>query len=329
MVKNVTKMNCLSLLLVGMVFTTGCSGKTVLNTYNSFVDATNAGDYTTAYNLTTASMNPFMSEEVFEECLFIADDFYKGTKAKKNDLGFDITTANGIYSVQYVNDLLVIDDLFTELDLYVPSGSVCTYNGVVLEDSFITDDDGIETTYTINAPIAPGLLHISTSVFGDSEREVDPMMGDENDFTLSSDMSVEISNVIESVLNSLNTVIDTGDKASIKDSLLVYNQDADYVDSIVNSLLTNRRLSEPFTSYHNAVYTVKGIYVDLQTSTTVNADVTFDIVWNVGEDKTSNMMNSSSFTLEKVVDGWSIVGMDDFNFLYLNAIGGDGVEEIE
>lgn len=329
MVKNVLQKTSFTLLLSSMILSTGCSGNKVLSTYNSFVDAINNNDYSTAYNLTTASMNPFMDESLFKESVYVAGTFYKGTKAKKNDLGYDIVTSNGTYNLQYMNNLLVIDDLFIELDLFVPSGSVCTYNGVLLEDSFITDDNGIETTYTINAPVAPGILHIATDVFGDSEREVDPIMGDENDFTMSSDMSVEISSFLESFLSSLNGIIDSGDKNTIIEELLKYNDDTEYVDTVVTNLMSNRRLSEPFTSYHNVNYKIKSIDAELQTSTTVEADLTFNVVWDVGEDKTANMTSNGSFILEKVIDGWSVVSINDFKFLYLNAIGGDGVEEVK
>lgn len=323
------KLSCLLCLSSSLVFNSGCSGNKVLKLYNSFVNAVNSGDYATAYSLTTLQYNPFMTEDAFEDSIFENGDFYTGTKAKKNDLGYDITTPEGIYTVQITNNLLVIDDLVTELELYVPSGSVCTYNGASLDSSFITEDDGIETTYTITAPISIGVLHISTEAFGDSEREVDPFMGDENDFTLSSEMSIDIGDSAIKAIDAINNSITTGDKETIKSELNKYNQDFDYTDKFADKLITNRKIDEPFVSYHDVVFNTKGVEAELSSSTTVDATITFNVNWKVGEDKEASSDVVAIMKLEKTSSSWDVVSIDNYDFLLLNVIEGDGVDEIK
>jgi len=298
---------------------TGCEKDDILSTYNSFVILVNSGEYESAYSLTTASDNPYMSEEVFEECLYEIDDLYQGISIKKNESYWDITTSYGVYQYGYVDGRLVIDDLFTELELYAPINSTCYYNSVLLDEGLVTDNDGIEKTYTITAPVTEGTFRIVTDNYGESERIVDPFMGDTNTFNVSNEISDEIGNTIVNWVSSINTLIDANDKESLKAELLKYNTDEDYVASIIFEILTNRNINDPFTCYTNVLYSFESVDVDMSGSDYQTVTVNFSVDWTIGEAMNASMDTVGIFKISKDTGSWSIKTIDDYSFLILNA----------
>lgn len=307
-------------LLVGC----GEDKKTALNLYNEYVSAINDGDYSAAYQLTDAPENPYMSEDVFEDALFTIDtDFNLASKAKRGDYGWNFTVGNTVYTYAIKDNKLIIPELYTSLELYVPTGASCTYNGVELSSDLITSSDELETVYTIRkAPISPGILHIDTELFGSTEREVDPEIGDYNDFTLSDDMLEEVSNVIIKELDALNTALETGDTEKFSKALEKYVESADERKALAENLYFNRKLSDPFTSYTNVIFDVNSISIDFNTPTEVNVITNFTIIWTVGEDKTATMPATGNFDVERIMNGWKLLNINTWEFMYLNGLGG-------
>lgn len=309
-----------------LLLTTGCGEekKAALKLYNDYVAAINSGDYATAYQLTDATANPYMSEEVFEETLYTIDSTYStASKAKKGDAGWEFTVGESTVTYVIENNKLVMPEFYTELELYVPTGSTCAYNGVTLSSDLISMSDDLETTYTLNnAPLAMGTLHIDTALFGSSERVVDPEIGDYNEFTLSEDMISEIGNLIIKEINTLNTKLETGDTNRFMTALGKFITDDDEKRNLSEELYVNRKLSEPFVSYTGAYYVVNSIEADFTTATVVDVDVDFTATWTIGENKTGNMTTAGNFTVERIENGWKVLSINTWDFMRLNVLGG-------
>ncbi len=309
-----------------LLLTTGCGEekKAALKLYNDYVAAINSGDYAAAYQLTDATDNPYMSEEVFEETLYtISNTYSTASKAKKGDIGWEFTVGESTVTYIIENNKLVIPELYTELELYVPTGSTCTYNGVTLSSDLISMSDDLETTYTLsNAPLAMGTLHIDTDLFGSNERIVDPEVGDYNEFTLSEDMISEIGNLIIKEINILNTELETGDTNKFVVALGKFITDDGEKRNLSEELYVNRKLSEPFVSYTGASYVVNGIEAEFTTATVVDVDVDFTATWTIGENKTGAMTTAGNFTVERIENGWKVLSINTWDFMRLNVLGG-------
>lgn len=310
---------------VSTMLLSGCGGKgdEVLTAYNTFVTAYNTADYETAYALTTASDNPFMTLEAFEEsCYVLTTEYSTASKVKKGNLGYDFTVDGSVVTHQFTDNRIVIPELFTELELYTPTGSSCTYNGVTLTEDLITASDDLETVYTItNAPIGAGTLVIHTENFGSSERVVDPAIGDYNDFTLSETMTSTIGDIIVDEINKLNSDVET-DTNKLRERITKYALEQTDVETLLSEITSNRNLKDPFTSYKNAKYTVESIAADFSTASEVSATVTFNVEWTVGEGKKATMQTTAGFIVTFVDGQWSLTSIKDWDFMILNALGG-------
>lgn len=320
------RIKALVLPVASMIILSGCGEEkdNVLKTYNSFVSAIDAGDYSTAYQLTDAVNNPYMSTEVFEETLMaIGATYGKASKVKKADAGWEFTIGENTMIYSIVDNKLVLPNLYTELELYVPTGSECMYNNISLTDDLITYSNELETTYLLpNAPKGIGTLSISTELFGDSERLVDPETGDYNEYTLSDSMVAEVGDVIVKEITSINNVLETADTNVLVNTLRKYVADDAELRTLSEKLYSNRKLSDPFTSYTNTVYTVNNVNVDFITATTVEANVEFNVTWVIGENKTASMTTFGTYIIDRTINDWVITGIPDWEFMFLNATGG-------
>lgn len=321
------KFSMFAITAASLLLLTGCGEdkKAALALYNNYVTAIDMADYETAFQLTDATNNPFMTPEIFEESLNTLGVSYKAAiKAKKSDdrWKFTVGDSESIYTIK--DNKLAIPEIYTSLDLYVPTGSSCSYNNVPLTDDLITESDELETVYTIpNAPICTGNLHIDTVLFGSSDREVDPEIGDYNDFELSDEMTTDVGNLIIKEINNLNSTLETGDINQFKTVLSKFVIDVDEQQELTDNLCINRKLSEPFTSYRGISYTINNIKVDFTTSTIVDATVDFTAVWTIGENKTGTMDTIGEFSVERTDAGWNMIAVDKWDFMFLNALGGE------
>lgn len=314
------------IILASMLMLTGCGdNSTVLNTYNAFVESVNNGDYATAYNYVDTSSCMFMNAEVFEESMYCIDTvFYKAEKAKENKGSWNFITGDLVQTFNLNDDgKLLLPDLITELDLYVPTGSLCSYNGINLNDSMITSSNELETVYTIQAPIAPGVLHIENNLFGSSERTVDPEIGDTNDFSISNEISESIGNAIIVNINNINSALESKNIDTIKDILKGYITDNKLLDNYTQDFISNRKLEDTFTSYHNPVYTISSLKCDLETSSSVDVSASFDVTWEVGEGTTASMSTKGDFVLSNNGEGWTVDSINSWDFMYLTVVGDD------
>lgn len=313
-------------IVASMFIITGC-GKTntVLTNYNSFVECVNTGDYFTAYDYVDTSKCMFMTPESFEESMYFIDTiFYKADKVKENNGSWNFISGDVSQSYAVSSEgKLILPELTTSLELYVPTGSSCTYNGVALNSSMITSSNEIETVYTIQAPISPGILHIDTELFGSSERTVDPTFGDYNNFSISDELSNSMGNAILSEVNLINNTLESGDKNKTSDLLGKYMTDTSKLDSYLNDFLDNRKLEDTFTSYHSPVYKISRINLDLDTTTSVIADVKFTVNWQVGEGAEVSMNTSGKFKVAYLDNSWKVTSIDNWDFMYLSVLGGE------
>lgn len=310
--------------LLGVTFT-GCgSSNVILDNYNNFVNALNNADYETAYEYIDTSQSLFMDVDAFEESTYsIETSFNTATKAKKQDYGWEFTTSTGTLTYKVTSDnKLIIPELYTELELYVPTGSTCTYNSVSLTSDMISYSDEVETTYTITAPVSTGVLHIDTVSFGSSEREVDPALGDFNDFTLSSEYSQMYSDIIVDEITTINILLEDRDDTTKIEKELGKFVAGNEVQVLLNKILDNRKLEDTFTSYHNAKYTVTDISINIDNPTTITASVGLNVVWEIGEGKESSMTTNGIFTLSNEEGNWKTIGVNNWDFMYLSALGG-------
>lgn len=303
---------------------TGCSSskKTALNVYNEYVDAISSSDFNTALNLVYVEDNTFIDEDTFEEALYNLNyNLPKASKVSsvkdKSDY-WNFETANGSFELQVINNKIVLPELMTSLELYVPTGSNCTYNGVTLTPDYITYSDELETTYTIVAPYTVGTLEMHTSLFGDSEREVDPDVGDYFEFTLSDDMIDELSTAVLNEIKKLNDALDKADYDTVKSLLSQYVEDEDEQSRLIDKLKTNRKVEDVFTGYHDVTYTIKNATADLDTVSSIIADFNFNVSWTVGENSQAEMTTKGSFTIEKTDKDWNVISVDNWDFMILN-----------
>lgn len=321
------KFSLIATTVASLMLLTGCGEekKAALKLYNDYVTAINTADYETAFELTDAANNPYMTVDLFEESLdTIGATYSTAEKAKKADTSWEFAVGDFKVNYSIVDNKLVIPEVCTSVEVYVPTGSTCTYNGVLLTSDLITESDDLETTYTIpNAPVGIGVLHIDTALFGSSEREVDPEIGDYNDFELSEEMTTEVGGLIVNEINSLNAALETGDAAQFKAALSKFTSDTQEQQKLSDDLYINRKLSEPFTSFRGVNYTINDISADFTTSTSIDVSIGFTATWTIGENKTGTMETSGDFSVDRTEGGWTVTSINKWDFMFLNAIGGE------
>lgn len=303
------------------ITTTSCGGDTVLKNYNSLVKAVATGDYESICSYLDTTSSEYMTKDVLAESIDLSGIVFEtGKSAKKTDNGYIITTNSGL-SQEFAlstDGLFEVPDLFTNLDLYVPTGSECSYNGLPLTDDYISYSDSLETTYTIVAPIAPGILTINTPIFGDMSREVDPMIGDINEMEFSDDIYSMLSEVIIGEIDTMNDMIKNNDINTLKESFSKFGISDSELDKFTESILDNRQLDNPFTAYRNPVYGVDEITADMQSATEVSVNITFTVSWSIGEGTGASSVTTGSFLME-VIDGvWTIKNISDWSFMNLS-----------
>ena len=307
-------------LLISLV---GCgSEKKELIIYNTFMQYVNNYDYSNAYALLDETQSVYMSDKDLEDCLYYID--YDLVPAKKivkeenlwkfydNNDNVSYTMSGNVLSS---NDKLIIPDFYTSLDLYVPTGSICKYNDIELNSDLITSTNDIETTYTIKAPLSKGKLSIYNELFGNYEREVDPIVGDFNDFEISNEVLNELSNVVINEINKINNLLET-DTESFKNEIKKFESNTE-ADKLISHILDNRRLSDSFTSYHSPVYRIVDLDFEFETSEAIKLSVDFKIDWVIGEGKYTSMNNKGEFILSHDTS-WNVSDINDWSFMILS-----------
>ena len=311
--------------VVGILLTlTGCGqSDKMVNSFNTFVNSVNTGDYTSALALTTLADNHFINEELFEESIDYAGICWtpatNAEKVKGAENTWSFNTSDGTITCTYdANGKLNLSKLLTDVELYVPTSSVCSYNGVELTADMISTSNDLETTYTINAPVVPGVLSINAPLFGEIESTVDPEFGYSNELELPEDLVDSAKTVLLAEINKLNSFLDNNDSEGLYNELQSFIDDEKSIDSLVSNLLDNRKITDEFTSYHNATYAISDISSELVSADSIKLNCSFNVVWVIGESGSSGMTVDTSFVMRKSDKGWEVVSVDDWNFLFLN-----------
>lgn len=316
---------CFVLALVGSLLTlTGCGqSNKMVDSFNAFVNDIDSGDYTSALALTTLADNHFINEELFEQAVDYSGLYWTSAtdaekiKGTENTWNFS-TKAGTITCIYDTNGRLNLSELLTDVELYVPTGSECCYNGVELTSDMISISDELETTYTIKAPVVPGTLTINAPLFGEIECTVDPEFGYNSELELPEDLVDSAKTVLLGEINKLNSFLDKDDVTGLSNELQSFIEDKKSVDSLVSDLLNNRKIADEYTSYHNATYAISDISSELLSADSIKLYCTFNVVWVIGENGSSGMTVDTSFVMKKSEEGWKVVSVDDWNFLFLN-----------
>lgn len=308
----------------GLLILTGCGqSNKMVDSFNAFVNDINSGDYTSALALTTLADNRFINEELFEQAIDYSGLYWTSAtdaeKIKGTENTWNFSTKDDTVTCIYdTNGRLNLSELLTDVELYVPTGSECCYNGVELTTDMISMSDELETTYTIKAPIVPGVLTINAPLFGEIECTVDPEFGYNDELELPEDLVDSAKTVLLEEINKLNSFLDKGDVTGLSNELQNFVNDKKSLELLVSTLSDNRKITDEFTSYHNATYAISDISSELLSADSIKLHCTFNVVWVIGESGSSGMTVDSSFDMRKSEEGWTVTSIDDWNFLFLN-----------